>query len=183
MRANTNYQFTIANLRKSHSLHSQGLKISQFSLIDAKNNSGNGWRKVGKNIRYAKSSIQKQSDEKTKFYSLTFEVEFMHEEDYVCLAMNTPYSYTRLIHHMKICSQIVETRNEGVGKGSWDNIVQWQSSVAGYSISNNAVPCITIARGGEAAAHNAQMSSSKKRAIIILARQHPGETVSSFMME
>lgn len=30
----------------------EGMKISVFSLIDAKSNNGNGWSKRGNNIRY-----------------------------------------------------------------------------------------------------------------------------------
>jgi hypothetical protein len=79
-------------------------------MIDAQNNNGNGWTKIGSNIKYEKSTIKKYSDPKFKFYSLSFSIQFRHENDYVCLAMNTPYSYTRLIHHMKICSEIANQK-------------------------------------------------------------------------
>jgi hypothetical protein len=86
------------------------MKISLFSLINAQNNKGNGWSKTGRNIKYERSSIKKTNDPKYKFYSLSFMVEFQHDHDYVCLAMNIPYSYTRLVHHIKLCSEIVNRK-------------------------------------------------------------------------
>lgn len=92
------------------------MKISVFSLIDAQNNSergdGCGWRKTGNNIKYQRSVIKKYTDKKYKFYSLSFDLEFPHDGDYVKVSMNIPYSYSRLIHHLKICSQIVKKSNE-----------------------------------------------------------------------
>jgi hypothetical protein len=80
------------------------MKISAFSLIDAHKNNGNGWTKIGNNIKYSKSNFKHQTNTNLKFYALSFNLEFRHDNDYVCLALNTPYSYSRLIHHIKICS-------------------------------------------------------------------------------
>jgi hypothetical protein len=58
---------------------------------------------MGNNIKYERSAIKKYSDKKFKFYSLSFELIFKHEGDYVKVAMNIPYSYSRLIYHLNIC--------------------------------------------------------------------------------
>lgn len=89
--------------RKRHSFFGKGMKVAVFSLIDAQANNGEGWRKMGNNIKYERSCIRKRSDKKFKFYSLSFEMCFQHHNDFLCLAMNVPYSYSRLIHHLRIC--------------------------------------------------------------------------------
>lgn len=60
---------------------------------------------MGNNIKYERSCIKKNGDKKFKFYCLTFELQFGHEGDYVKVAMNIPYSYSRLIYHMNILAQ------------------------------------------------------------------------------
>ena len=79
------------------------MKISVFSLVDAKNNGGNGWRKMGTNVRYERSPIRKYFDKKFKFYSLTFDLKFQHENDYLQIAMSMPYSYSRLAYNLRKC--------------------------------------------------------------------------------
>lgn len=83
------------------------MKISIFSRNKAIRNNGAGWFKLGNNIRYEKSEIKKASDKKYKFYSLTFKLTFEYDNDYISIAMNPPYTYSRLIHHLKICETIV----------------------------------------------------------------------------
>ena len=52
------------------------MKITVFSRNTAIKNNGNGWFKMGSNIKYEKSEIKKASDKKYKFYSLTFRLVF-----------------------------------------------------------------------------------------------------------
>ena len=76
--------------------------------------------------------------------------------------MNIPYSYSRLMHNLKICeSKIAE--KEGV---------KCEIEPIAHSICNNAVPYVTISS-----------TTPSEKIIIILARQHPGETWSSFLIE
>ena len=131
------------------------MKISVFSLVDARRNQGLGWRKMGENIKYERSPIRKNEDRKAKYYALSFEVTFQHENDYVCLAMNIPYSYSRLIHNLKICESLAEQEEDRI----------WKMETIAYSICNNAVPCVTIETSKEV---------KPRKMIIFLARQHPG---------
>lgn len=84
--------------------------------------------------------------------------------------MNIPYSYSRLIHHLKICGDLVNEKNKAKEehyekskeeaqkkinrfnksvidnelKGIDNEQIHWEMAPVGYSIANNAVPYLTI---------------------------------------
>lgn len=78
------------------------MRLTMFSLRDAEDH-GNGWSRVGTSIKYEKSTLRKANDKKFRYYTLSFEIETNNDDDTVYLAMNVPYSYSRLIHHLRIC--------------------------------------------------------------------------------
>lgn len=89
--------------------------------------------------------------------------------DYCKIAMNIPYSYSRLIYQMKICEQRAKEWGEGRDKGGKKKVerkglgkgklgdsgvsdknidineeLYWSHTPIGYSIANNAIPYITL---------------------------------------
>lgn len=72
-----------------------------FSLADAKT-LGNGWSQNCKNVLYTSSPLAQEGQ---RYYSLSFDVSFQHESDYVTISSSMPYSYSRLMHNLAIFKQ------------------------------------------------------------------------------
>lgn len=75
------------------------MKPLMYSTIDAKTSSI-GWRRCGENISYFKnedvSVSHDDDDEYDGFYTLTFNIEFPHDNDTVYFAHSYPYTYSDL---------------------------------------------------------------------------------------
>ncbi|KAG1681956.1 Cytosolic carboxypeptidase 2 [Nymphon striatum] len=163
-RAGVKYRFIIANLQKPNSLYNMGMKPLFYSETDAiKNNIG--WTRVGSNISYYRNDTRLDEDEKMATYSLTFCLEFPHDNDTVYFAHCYPYTYTMLQRYLQqlqgdsfistICKQRVLCR----------------------SLAGNYIYILTITSPGTS------FENSKKKVVVITARVHPGETNSSYMLE
>ena len=93
---------------------------------------------------------------KGTYYQLTFEI-FLKNNDSCYVATTVPYSFSELYSFL-------------------DNIPSnVQVSSLGKSLSGVSIPLLTIT--------NYQIASNNKKYIIIQARQHPSETVSSILIE
>ena len=57
--------------------------------------SGKGWFRIGKDICYYQNSIKKVKPA-GHYYTLTFSLQFDHDEDEVYLAHSYPYTYSDL---------------------------------------------------------------------------------------
>ena len=160
------YRFTIMNLMKSKSLYSCGMKPLMYSEQEAREKAI-GWRRVGSNIKYYKNEL-KRVDEKGErsLYSLTWTVVFPHARDCCYFAHCYPYTYTDLQEYLcklskdpsraKCCKQRTLTR----------------------TLAGNFVYLMTITNPSKC-----PLEAKKKRAVVLTARVHPGETNSSWMMK
>ncbi|KAL4432647.1 hypothetical protein ABPG74_004940 [Tetrahymena malaccensis] len=168
-------KFNIVNIAKPSLPFKQGMKISVFSLKENKLKN-NGWMRKGKDVQYFKNKIIKEQDPNQYYYTLSFTYRFKHEDDDIYFAMNPPYSYTKMTRHLD--QAINKTVKEQ------PNIII-KKDILCYSVSNNAVPLLSITekspQGGETSKE--QLKNKNKKLIIIIARQHPGETVCSYKME
>ncbi|EWS72671.1 zinc carboxypeptidase family protein (macronuclear) [Tetrahymena thermophila SB210] len=168
-------KFNIVNIAKPSLPFKQGMKISVFSLKENKLKN-NGWMRKGKDIQYFKNKIIKEQDPNQYYYTLSFTYRFKHEDDEIYFAMNPPYSYTKMTKHLDyaINKSLKEQPNIIIKK-----------DILCYSVSNNAVPLLSITEkspsGGESSKE--QLKNKNKKLIVIIARQHPGETVCSYKME
>ena len=77
------------------------------------------------------------------------------EGNVACLALMPPYTYSKLIHFLQSIQDPCACLD-----------------IIAHSISSNCVPILTIGQ-----------APSTKPCIVIMARQHPGEVWSSFLVE
>lgn len=106
------YRFSIVNLTKPDSLYKEGMRPLMYSTTDATNNNV-GWKRCGENIAYFRNEDTNlystrnyhqvliddfdDDDSANVFsYTLTFNVEFQHENDTVYFAHSYPYTYSDL---------------------------------------------------------------------------------------
>ncbi|XP_053256468.1 cytosolic carboxypeptidase 2 isoform X7 [Podarcis raffonei] len=159
-RKDVTYRFTIVNLMKAKSLYSVGMKPLLYSEKDAESH-GIGWRREGSNIKYYKYNTE---DGQT-LYCLTWTFRFPHSHDTCYFAHFYPYTYTDLQHYLMtlvnnpLCSQYCKLRP------------------LCRSLAGNTVYLLTITNPSKSA-----IAAAAKKAIVLSARVHPGETNSSWVM-
>lgn len=185
-RAGTTYKFNIVNLLKSDSLYNYGMRPLLYSNALAKKKKC-GWRRCGENICYysngsKRSMLSSSRRRATSYYTLTFTVEFPADDDVVYLAMCYPYSYTDLrqdilsLMNDPVRSQYVRRRPLCLTLGG--NICDLLTISSFDEDRVNRRTPDPSCTGDEK-----EMKSKEKRAVLVSARVHPGETNASWMMK
>ncbi|CAG5958290.1 unnamed protein product [Menidia menidia] len=167
MKPGVTYRFTIINLMKSSSLYSYGMRPLLYSERAAKEKCV-GWQRAGSNIRYYRSygqNVNENSDSIT-LYSLTWTLEFPYDSDTCYLAHCYPYTYSHLQRYLRRVSS-----NPAVSSFCKVRILC-------RSLAGNAVYVVTITSRGAG-----RQEAKDKKAVVVTARVHPGETNGSWMME
>ncbi|XP_060227403.1 cytosolic carboxypeptidase 2 isoform X3 [Meriones unguiculatus] len=160
-RKDITYRFTIVNLLKPKSLYAEGMKPLMYSQLDAATYNI-GWRREGHEIKYYKNNVD---DRQQPLYCLTWTVQFPHDQDTCFFAHFYPYTYTDLQYYLlsvannPIQSQFCKLR------------------ALCRSLAGNTVYLLTITNpSGDPRA------AAAKKAVVLSARVHPGESNSSWIM-
>ncbi|XP_072473631.1 cytosolic carboxypeptidase 2 isoform X5 [Notamacropus eugenii] len=156
------YRFTIVNLLKPKSLYTVGMKPLLYSEVDARTQRI-GWRRAGDEIKYYRKSAE---EGQPTFYCLTWTVRFPHDQDTCYFAHFYPYTYTDLQYYLLTVA---------------NNPIQSQFCklrTLCRSLAGNTVYLLTITNPSK----NLEMAAAKK-AVILSARVHPGESNGSWMMK
>ncbi|XP_055709580.1 cytosolic carboxypeptidase Nna1 isoform X2 [Phlebotomus papatasi] len=166
-RKKINYRFSIVNLVKSDSLYNEGMRPLMYSTIEA-NTSLIGWRRCGENITYFRNDDTfplNDDDDENGSYTLTFNIEFQHDNDTVYFAHSYPYTYSDLQDYlMAIQRHPVKSK-------------YCKLRLLCRSLAGNNIYYLTVT------APQTEEEAVKKRAVVVSARVHPGETPSSWMMK
>ncbi|XP_077423394.1 cytosolic carboxypeptidase 2 isoform X2 [Vanacampus margaritifer] len=166
MKAGVDYRLTIVNLMKRRSLYTQGMKPLFYSERAAQETAV-GWKRVGSNITYYRSQNAKETNESRTLYSLTWTLQFPYESDTCYLAHCYPYTYSHLQRYLRHISS-----NPAVAS-------YCKVRVLCHSLAGNAVYVLTVtSRAGDK-----DEDVKSKKAVVVTARVHPGETNASWLME
>lgn len=156
------YHFTIVNMAKPKSLYSKGLRPLLYSQRDAQTR-GIGWRRVGDNICYHRGD----SSEEPASFCLSWSSRFPHDGDTCFFAHSYPYTYSDLQRYLRaLVADPARSRYCAV-------------RVLCRSLAGNPIYLLTITHP---AAGTAALSAAK-RAVVLSARVHPGESGSSWAMQ
>ncbi|XP_023118182.2 cytosolic carboxypeptidase 2 isoform X2 [Amphiprion ocellaris] len=168
MKAGATYRFTIINLMKSSSLYSAGMRPLLYSERAAEEN-GVGWQRSGSSIRYYRNSCQNtkgNNSDAVALYSLSWTLQFPYDSDTCYLAHCYPYTYSQLQRYLRHISS-----NPTVAS-------YCKVRVLCHSLAGNAVYVVTVTSPGVS-----RVEGRTKKAVVVTARVHPGETNGSWMME
>ncbi|XP_061237478.1 cytosolic carboxypeptidase 2 isoform X1 [Bos javanicus] len=161
-RKDVTYRFTIVNLLKAKSLYTVGMKPLMYSQLDASTHSI-GWRREGNEIKYFRNTAE---DGQQPLYCLTWTARFPHDRDTCFFAHFYPYTYTDLQRFL------LSVANSPV-KSQFCKLRTLCRSLAG-----NTVYLLTITNP----ARTPQEAAAKK-AVVLTARVHPGESNGSWIMK
>ncbi|CAK1551904.1 unnamed protein product [Leptosia nina] len=160
------YRFSIVNLSKPDSLYNEGMRPLLYSTKDAQLHSI-GWRRCGDNIAYYRNDPTCEEEEQYPSYTLTFNIEFPHSDDAVYVAHCYPYTYSDLQEYLsRLQAHPV--------KSTYAKLRLLCRTLAG-----NNVYYLTVT----APQNPNEMEQRRKKAVIVTARVHPGETPASWMMK
>lgn len=160
-RKDVTYRFTIVNLLKPKSLYAVGMKPLLYSQLDAATYNV-GWRREGQEIKYYKNN---SDDGQQPLYCLTWTIQFPHDQDTCFFAHFYPYTYTDLqcyllsITNNPIQSQFCKLR------------------ALCRSLAGNTVYLLTITNPSRT-----PQEAAAKKAVVLSARVHPGESNGSWIM-
>ena len=174
------YKFNIINMQKGRSLYENGLRPLLYSEKRA-SSEGIGWRRVGSDVCYYTNFYPRptKSGRPTRTYhTLTFTVTFPLANDTCYLAHCYPYTYSDLQRDLRALS-------EDPQRGEFVNRQALCTTLAG-----NRCDVLTITNFGAEAPVGRELASAfdrpgsarKKRAVVLSARVHPGETNASYIM-
>ncbi|XP_040201594.1 cytosolic carboxypeptidase 3 isoform X1 [Rana temporaria] len=162
MRAGILYRFTIINFMKPTSLYNHGMRPLMYSEKEATTRQI-GWKRIGDEIKYYKNNLGQDGQ---SYYSLSWTFRFPHSRDVCYFAHCYPYTYSNLQDYLAGIASDPERSKF------------CKMRVLCHSLAGNIVYVLTITSPSPAA-----KESKKKKAVILTARVHPGETNSSWVMK
>uniref|UniRef100_A0A2K5IXD5 Cytosolic carboxypeptidase 2 n=1 Tax=Colobus angolensis palliatus TaxID=336983 RepID=A0A2K5IXD5_COLAP len=161
-RKDATYRFTIVNLLKPKSLYTVGMKPLLYSQMDA-NMRNIGWRREGNEIKYYKNNTD---DGQQPFYCLTWTIQFPYDQDTCFFAHFYPYTYTDLqCYLLSVANNPIQSQ-----------FCKLQTLCR--SLAGNTVYLLTITNPSQ----TPQVAAAKK-AVVLSARVHPGESNGSWVMK
>ncbi|XP_077325303.1 cytosolic carboxypeptidase 3 isoform X3 [Lithobates pipiens] len=162
MRAGFLYRFTIINFMKPTSLYNHGMRPLMYSEKEATTRQ-RGWQRIGDEIKYYKNNLGQGGQ---SYYSLSWTFRFPHSRDVCYFAHCYPYTYSNLQDYLAGIASDPERSK------------YCKMRVLCHSLAGNIVYVLTITSPSPAA-----KGCKKKKAVILTARVHPGETNSSWVMK
>jgi hypothetical protein len=148
------YIFSVVNFTKSDSLFNYGMAPAVYSLAENKCTLGveKGWRRQGKDVIYRKGIIPREHSRRM-YYKLSFKLSTSFEKDKLYIAHSYPYTYEKLNKYL----------NDKITKFK-DIITKF---TVGKTLSKRNIEGITIC-------HPLNKKRDSRKAIVVMARQHPG---------
>ena len=160
MAAGTEYTFNIVNFTKNDSLFNYGMLPATFSRLEYER-TGKGWQRSGREVSYKRGPIPRENSRR-HYYRLSFKLTGKYLGDSLSIAHSYPYTFSTLKSFMA----------DRVGRNK-----QIVSKIhIGKTIAKNSIEALQITIP-------INRKRDNRKAIIIMARQHPGETQGSYVCE
>ena len=159
----------IMNLLRKRTKYSNGIKIWCYSKkkFDQENI---GWHHTSENVKYYKNYLYRLNKGKRQYYyTLEWDYTFPYDDDEVYFANCIPYTYTDLLKELNEYTK-------------YENIKYpfFHRKTLCSTLSGNDVDYFTI---NNSDTKNFEEENNGKNGIVLIARQHPSETVGSWTIK
>ena len=202
--------FNIINMLRPICLYKKGLKIMTYSKLQAQNENI-GWHRDCENIMYYTNNLftyNENSKKKRSLSSLSFDYTFKYDNDKVYFANCLPYFYSKLIEEMDKYEKKLKNKffffkkipfTQTLG-GNDLILLNINTTTNNQNINVNCTSSdISLPQLNKSFNHSfinllnssnsfklkqKEMQKSKnKKSVIMIGRQHPGETVGSHVIK
>lgn len=161
--AGRTYRFNIINLLKPDSLYNHGMRPLMYSEIEAKTN-GKGWVRAGSDVCYYQNSMKRKTA--GHYYTLTYRVQFQHDNDTVYFAHSYPYTFSDLQRYLQVLEEDPKKKQ------------RMKRRELCKTIAGNTCDLLIVTTFG-----SDYEEVRRRKGIVISSRVHPGETGASYMMK
>ena len=189
--------FNIINMLRKKCIYNHGLKIMTYSVMEAaKENIG--WHRDCFNSIYYVNNLyiyNTNNDKKRNLHSLSFDYEFKYDNDTVYFANSLPYFYSSLmkeLNHYELDEEkypYFHRKTLATTLGGNDLDMFTINSM--YDIYKNGVTSVIMPKTNNYLSiknnyennNNSSQILDERKAVVIIGRQHPGETVGSYVVQ
>ena len=167
---NQKINLSIMNFQRKTTKYSNGIKIWYYSKM--KNVEKKiSWHHTNENVEYSQNFLYRFIKGKRQYYyTLSFDYTLEYDNDEVYFANCIPYTYSDIINDLN------EYTKKENSKYFYFERKKLCTTIIGNDIDyfniNNNIDLI-----------NFEANNSKKKGIVLFARQHPGETVGSWVIK
>ena len=191
--------FNIINMLRKKCIYNHGLKIMTYSIMAAaKENLG--WHRECYNTIYYANNLyvyNTNNDKKRNLHSLSFDYEFKYDNDIVYFANCLPYFYSTLMKELNYYELNEEKfpyfHRKTLATTLGGNDLDMFTINSMYDIYNNGVTSVILPKNNNYLSiknnyentnkcNNSQLLDERK-AVVLIGRQHPGETVGSYVIK
>ena len=190
--------FNIINMLRKSCVYNQGLKIMTYSTMAAAKENLGWHRDCYNSIYYANNLFvynNNNASKKRNLHSLSFDYEFKYDNDTVYFANCIPYFYSTLMKELNKYELDDEKypffyrKTLAVTLGGNDLDMFTINSM--YDILQNGIKSIITQKSknylymknSQENNSNSSQVLDERKAVVIIGRQHPGETVGSYVVK
>ncbi len=190
--------FNIINMLRNKCLYSHGLKVMTYSTMAAiKENLG--WHRDSYNSMYYANNLyvynNNNDNKRRNLHSLTFDYEFKYDNDTVYFANCLPYFYSTLMKELNKYELNEEKypyfHRKTLAMTLGRNDLDMFTINSMYDIYQNGITSVITPKSqnylyfknNQENINNKSQILDERKAIVIIGRQHPGETVSSYVIK
>ena len=190
--------FNIINMLRKTCVYNQGLKIMTYSTMAAAKENLGWHRDCYNSIYYANNLFvynNNNASKKRNLHSLSFDYEFKYDNDTVYFANCIPYFYSTLMKELNKYELDDEKypffyrKTLSVTLGGNDLDMFTINSM--YDILQNGIKSIITQKSknylymknSQENNSNSSQVLDERKAVVIIGRQHPGETVGSYVVK
>ena len=189
--------FNIINMLRKKCIYNHGLKIMTYSIMAAaKENLG--WHRDCYNSIYYVNNLyvyNTNNDKKRNLHSLSFDYEFKYDNDTVYFANCIPYFYSSLMKELNHYEFNEEKypyfHRKTLATTLGGNDLDMFTINSMYDIYKNGITSVIMPKTNNFSLiknnfennNNTSQIIDERKAVVLIGRQHPGETVGSYVIK